>query len=99
MIRRPPRSTRVRSSAASDVYKRQVVDLGELVRTTGEEYRGAANATGLLFDVDVAHDLPTIETDGAWIRRIVGNLLSNAIKYTRTGSIVLRVREYPAEIV
>src|SRR5665811_983475 len=27
MIRRPPRSTRVRSSAASDVYKRQVVVL------------------------------------------------------------------------
>src|SRR5665811_1843511 len=27
MIRRPPRSTRVRSSAASDVYKRQVVSL------------------------------------------------------------------------
>ena len=26
MIRRPPRSTRVRSSAASDVYKRQVLD-------------------------------------------------------------------------
>src|SRR5665811_2076490 len=28
MIRRPPRSTRVRSSAASDVYKRQGVSLG-----------------------------------------------------------------------
>src|SRR5665811_2636450 len=27
MIRRPPRSTRVRSSAASDVYKRQVAEL------------------------------------------------------------------------
>src|SRR5665811_1125962 len=27
MIRRPPRSTRVRSSAASDVYKRQIDDL------------------------------------------------------------------------
>ena len=27
MIRRPPRSTRVRSSAASDVYKRQGNDL------------------------------------------------------------------------
>ena len=26
MIRRPPRSTRVRSSAASDVYKRQSLD-------------------------------------------------------------------------
>src|SRR5665811_2475517 len=29
MIRRPPRSTRVRSSAASDVYKRQVADRRE----------------------------------------------------------------------
>src|SRR5680860_1883950 len=28
MIRRPPRSTQSRSSAASDVYKRQVVDRG-----------------------------------------------------------------------
>src|SRR5665811_6593 len=28
MIRRPPRSTRVRSSAASDVYKRQVEAAG-----------------------------------------------------------------------
>src|SRR5665811_834394 len=30
MIRRPPRSTRVRSSAASDVYKRQEVDAVDL---------------------------------------------------------------------
>src|SRR5665811_1113609 len=30
MIRRPPRSTRVRSSAASDVYKRQI--LGHIQR-------------------------------------------------------------------
>src|SRR5450756_1146366 len=29
MIRRPPRSTQSRSSAASDVYKRQRVDCGE----------------------------------------------------------------------
>src|SRR5665811_1346128 len=28
MIRRPPRSTRVRSSAASDVYKRQLLAVG-----------------------------------------------------------------------
>ena len=30
MIRRPPRSTLDRSSAASDVYKRQVKDQGEI---------------------------------------------------------------------
>src|SRR5665811_458773 len=37
MIRRPPRSTRIRSSAASDVYKRQLKDL---------EIRGAGNLLG-----------------------------------------------------
>src|SRR5680860_1860040 len=31
MIRRPPRSTQSRSSAASDVYKRQVLDRVDLV--------------------------------------------------------------------
>src|SRR5665811_1806263 len=31
MIRRPPRSTRVRSSAASDVYKRQVRKLAVIL--------------------------------------------------------------------
>ena len=34
MIRRPPRSTRVRSSAASDVYKRQAVPGGKSVRVS-----------------------------------------------------------------
>ena len=33
MIRRPPRSTQSRSSAASDVYKRQVADMGTPVTT------------------------------------------------------------------
>src|SRR5665811_1785111 len=36
MIRRPPRSTRVRSSAASDVYKRQVEDLRDRVMALQE---------------------------------------------------------------
>eukprot|EP00657_Telonema_sp_P-1_P000163 TRINITY_DN10293_c0_g1_i1.p1 TRINITY_DN10293_c0_g1~~TRINITY_DN10293_c0_g1_i1.p1 ORF type:complete len:129 (+),score=72.53 TRINITY_DN10293_c0_g1_i1:136-522(+) len=38
MIRRPPRSTQSRSSAASDVYKRQVVDVvGVLPDIAGED--------------------------------------------------------------
>src|SRR5665811_2559783 len=35
MIRRPPRSTRVRSSAASDVYKRQFLQRARRVRRYG----------------------------------------------------------------
>src|SRR5450756_50179 len=36
MIRRPQRSTQSRSSAASDVYKRQVPDLGEVPTLSGD---------------------------------------------------------------
>jgi signal transduction histidine kinase len=88
-----------RAETGNVALRRQVVDLGDLARTSGDEYRGAAKASGLSLTVDVAEDLPTIETDGARVRQIVGNLLSNAIKYTKTGSVVLRVRHYPAEIV
>src|SRR5450756_1555097 len=45
MIRRPPRSTQSRSSAASDVYKRQV--LGPTIDLTG----GAGINTNLAFSV------------------------------------------------
>src|SRR5665811_483763 len=48
MIRRPPRSTRVRSSAASDVYKRQVRIHPETSRKTiflGERVRRFAGLT------------------------------------------------------
>src|SRR5665647_3640555 len=38
MIRRPPRSTPLYSSAASDVYKRQIMDTGDPV--TGIEVAG-----------------------------------------------------------
>src|SRR5665811_541296 len=37
MIRRPPRSTRVRSSAASDVYKRQGAISAEEVESAGRQ--------------------------------------------------------------
>mgnify|MGYP007068955033 CR=1 FL=1 len=35
MIRRPPRSTQSRSSAASDVYKRQLLALAEVKKAAG----------------------------------------------------------------
>src|SRR5450756_3238211 len=63
MIRRPPRSTQSRSSAASDVYKRQVPDLAgtvivipgdaplltaDTLRTLVEQHQTAGNAATLL---------------------------------------------------
>jgi len=64
------------------------------VRTSGDEYRGAAYAVGLPLTVDAPDDLPIIETDSVRVRQIIGNLLSNAIKYTTTGAITVRVRPH-----
>src|SRR5665811_268715 len=50
MIRRPPRSTRVRSSAASDVYKRQVYELsGPFMGWLGWPNASAMSWAGWLF--------------------------------------------------
>src|SRR5665811_2630911 len=48
MIRRPPRSTRVRSSAASDVYKRQFLHSGDV---------GYMDDDGYTFIVDRMKDM------------------------------------------
>jgi len=80
-----------RAETGNVALRRDTVDPGELARTIGEEYRGAAIASGLVLNVEVAHDTPSIATDGARVRQIVGNLLSNAIKYTSAGLVTLRV--------
>src|SRR5665811_238325 len=53
MIRRPPRSTRVRSSAASDVYKRQLLPLEQLAK---EPSGRMGVAISLNQDVDHPHE-------------------------------------------
>ena len=61
MIRRPPRSTLDRSSAASDVYKRQVEDLaagggvGGDAEADGERTEQGQQAEGLGQDLSLIH--------------------------------------------
>eukprot|EP00826_Nyctotherus_ovalis_P047194 TRINITY_DN539_c0_g1_i11.p1 TRINITY_DN539_c0_g1~~TRINITY_DN539_c0_g1_i11.p1 ORF type:complete len:149 (+),score=25.72 TRINITY_DN539_c0_g1_i11:28-447(+) len=60
MIRRPPRSTRKESSAASDVYKRQVIWVAVSARRRKAVEKEAAAIT----DVDMAHLLDIMEAMG-----------------------------------
>lgn len=76
---------------------RQRVDLCDLVLTSGEDYRAAAEAKQLSVAVEPECDALVVETDRARVRQIVGNLLSNAIKYTTRGRVALRVLREPAE--
>src|SRR5665254_19115 len=66
MIRLPPRATRVRSSAASDVYKRQV---GLRLRDPGQSLRSARRSTARLraeqgHTVGEKPDVSSSEPDG-----------------------------------
>ena len=67
MIRRPPRSTLDRSSAASDVYKRQVPDLAFLVTghigvVAGEPALGVTQQHDRVHLCDVAGPAPVSYT-------------------------------------
>jgi signal transduction histidine kinase/CHASE3 domain sensor protein len=66
------------------------LDLAGLVRGISEEYQATANASGLAFAVDIAADLPIVQTSRTRVRQIVANLLSNAFKYTDAGSVTIR---------
>src|SRR5450756_1156962 len=53
MIRRPPRSTQSRSSAASDVYKRQLLDhLGDVLEVDIVALEGDLDVLDLVVDLD-----------------------------------------------
>src|SRR5450756_1628987 len=52
MIRRPPRSTQSRSSAASDVYKRQMFDTDELVINMGPQHPATHGVLRVVLKLD-----------------------------------------------
>lgn len=71
------------------------VQLIEIVREVGEQYRGAAEQAGLVVDLEL-NPIPLFPSDDDRIRQILGNLVSNAVKYTEHGGrVVLRCEQRP----
>ena len=64
MLRRPPRYTQSRSSAASDVYKRQAdAELGNIVLNLSQSEDD--------FDYEIDSDLGNVEFDGVSMENFV----------------------------
>jgi PAS domain S-box-containing protein len=69
------------------------VDAGEIVREIADEHRARAEAKGLALEVKLPRRLPTMRSDPARVRQILGNLVSNAVKYTDQGGVELGAEE------
>src|SRR5450756_2446957 len=94
MIRRPPRSTQSRSSAASDVYKRQILIRGARQLVTVRGTRGPRRGPSLN-ELNVIQDGAILIRDGILVEigpsRRVENLAQarDAIEINAAGRVVM----------
>ncbi|MDH5590579.1 MAG: hybrid sensor histidine kinase/response regulator [Gemmatimonadota bacterium] len=70
---------------------REDVDLREIVRSSADGHRLAAEVKGQTLTTDLPSTVVMAAVDGQLVTRVIDNLLSNAVKYTPRGGR-LRVR-------
>jgi len=79
-----------RVEAGTKRARPEPVALGTLVRGVCDALRGAVDARGLSLDVQLADDVPVVQTDAGMVRQILANLIGNAVKFTEAGGITVR---------
>ena len=66
--------------------------LGDIVRGIQLMLQPAAAKKGLVFEIDIARDVPDfLHGDGNHLRQILVNLVSNAVKFTEHGRVLVSV--------
>ena len=93
MLRRPPRSTRKESSAASDVYQRQDAEvafsdvrLSVLLDEITDRFKPMAASQQVFLHVDCQP--LCVHANLQQMKELFGNLIGNAVKYNRPGGQV-----------
>ncbi len=69
----------------------QPLNLRELIAKEADELRPQVETNGLIFEVELAPDLPAVMADPSQIARLITNLVVNAIRYTKQGEISINV--------
>jgi PAS domain S-box-containing protein len=68
--------------------RRELLELGDLVRRTAEDHRAAFVENGIRFETRLAAEPMWLTADATRISQVVGNLLGNATKFTPPGGRV-----------
>lgn len=68
------------------------VDVAQLVRELSQTIEPMVRRKNLEYRVNLATDMPVLETDRTKVKQIVLNLLSNAVKFTHQGYIGITAR-------
>ena len=72
-------------------FKKEIFDLGEVVRHTTEQLKPIASQKGLDLALEIAQDLPQGVGDKDKTSQVVYNLVGNAVNYTHAGSVRVSV--------
>ncbi len=71
----------------------QTIEVPTLITESCEQVQAAAEMRHIIWEFDLAPDLPTFPGDGSKLRRTLVNLLGNAIKFSPTnGKIIIGAR-------
>lgn len=80
--------------------ERSLLDLTELVRTTGELYASQAEQANLDFALQVPDEPLTVAGDGSQLQRALANVLDNSLKFTPSpGEVALSLTVTGGEAV
>lgn len=76
------------------------IDVGDLVERVTASTSWIVGTKKLTFEVDVAPDLPTVQSDDRWLAHMLVNLIANAVKFTPEGGrVTVRARATDADVI
>lgn len=74
------------------VFEQVRFELGHWVKDSISPFIAQAREKGLVFEIDIAPDLPgEVMGDPGRLRQVLSNLISNSLKFTRKGGIRVKV--------